>query len=68
LNYDIYHNNNDNYTLSDGKGDRTYDENSPNKVYIRDYTFGSSDAARTNTVRQEAVVTYQKRFLINLRN
>ncbi|OCA78537.1 TonB-dependent receptor [Chryseobacterium contaminans] len=62
LNYDIYHNNNDNYTLSDGKGDRTYDENSPNKVYIRDYTFGSSDAARTNTVRQEAVVTYQKRF------
>ncbi len=62
LNYDIYHNNNDNYTLSDGKGDRTYDENSPNKVYIRDYTFGSSDAARTNTVRQEAVVTYQKHF------
>lgn len=62
LNYDIYHNNNDNYTLSDGKGDRTYDGNSPNKVYIRDYTFGSSDAARTNTVRQEAVVTYQKRF------
>lgn len=62
LNYDIYHNNNDNYTLSNGKGDRTYDENSPNKVLIRDYTFGSSDAARTNTVRQEAVVTYQKRF------
>ncbi|BAP33747.1 tonb-dependent receptor [Chryseobacterium sp. StRB126] len=62
LNYDIYHNNNDNYTLSNGKGDRTYDENSPNKIYIRDYTFGSSDAARTNTVRQEAVVTYQKRF------
>ncbi|SDJ73594.1 outer membrane beta-barrel family protein [Chryseobacterium jejuense] len=62
MNYDIYHNNNDNYTLSNGKGDRTYDEKSPNKLYIRDYTFGSSDAARTNTIRQEAVVTYQKRF------
>lgn len=62
LNYDIYHNNNDNYTLSDGKGDKTPNEDLPDKVYIRDYTFGSSDVARTNTVRQEAVVTYQKRF------
>lgn len=62
MNYDIYHNNNDNYTLSDGKGDRTIDRTIPAGYYIKNYTFGSSDISRTNSVRQEAVVTYQKRF------
>lgn len=61
LNYDIYHNNNDNYTLSNGIGDRTLD-NSPLGYYLRDYDFTSSDIAHTNTIRQEAVATYQKRF------
>ncbi|MGG5209620.1 outer membrane beta-barrel protein [Chryseobacterium sp. MIQD13] len=61
LNYDIYHNNNDNYTLSNGIGDRTPD-NSPLGYYLRDYDFTSSDIAHTNSVRQEAVATYQKRF------
>ncbi|MBB6371023.1 outer membrane beta-barrel family protein [Chryseobacterium shigense] len=61
LNYDIYHNNNDNYTLSNGIGDRTPD-NSPLGYYLRDYDFTSSDIAHTNTIRQEAVATYQKRF------
>ncbi|REC48266.1 outer membrane beta-barrel family protein [Chryseobacterium pennipullorum] len=58
LNYDIYHNNNDNYTLSDGIADLFY---KPTETF-REAQFGSSDAARTNTLRQEAVVTYQKRF------
>ncbi|UKB83690.1 TonB-dependent receptor [Chryseobacterium sp. MEBOG06] len=61
LNYDIYHNNNDNYTLSHGIGDKTPDK-SPQGFYYRDYEFNTSDIAHTNTVRQEAVVTYQKRF------
>lgn len=59
LNYDIYHNNNDNYTLSDGLADVLIQEN-PN-VY-GEAKFDSYDAANTNNVRQEAVVTYQKRF------
>jgi outer membrane receptor protein involved in Fe transport len=62
LNYDIYHNNNDNYTLSSGLGDRTADPNDPKGFYIRDYIFSSSDIAHTHSIRQEAVVTYQKRF------
>lgn len=61
LNYDIYHNNNDNYTLSNGIGDKTPDK-SPQGFFYRDYDFNTSDIAHTNTVRQEAVVTYQKRF------
>nr|WP_315027338.1 outer membrane beta-barrel family protein [uncultured Chryseobacterium sp.] len=58
LNYDIYHNNNDNYTLSNGIADLLY---KPTQTF-REAQFSSSDAARTNTLRQEAVVTYQKRF------
>lgn len=61
LNYDIYHNNNDNYTLSHGIGDKTPDK-SPQGFFYRDYEFNTSDIAHTNTLRQEAVVTYQKRF------
>ncbi len=48
LNYDIYHNNNDNYTL--GKGN----------YFGNPYT--SEDDAATLNWRNEAVVTYQKRF------
>ncbi|BEV04899.1 outer membrane beta-barrel protein [Chryseobacterium gambrini] len=59
LNYDIYHNNNDNYTASNGLADLPYYLN-PN--IIREGNFSSFDAAHTNNVRQEAVVTYQKRF------
>jgi len=64
LNYDIYHNNNDNYTLSDGEGaERTKIPNTnPQQYYFRDFKFNASDAAYTYNVRQEAVVTYQKRF------
>lgn len=58
LNYDIYHNNNDNYTLSNGLADIFY---KPTDAF-REAQFESSDAARSNTLRQEAVVTYQKRF------
>ncbi|WP_353148285.1 TonB-dependent receptor [Chryseobacterium sp.] len=58
LNYDIYHNNNDNYTLSNGIADILA---AAPKTY-KEAQFESSDAARTNTLRQEAVVTYQKRF------
>ncbi|MDN3690904.1 outer membrane beta-barrel family protein [Chryseobacterium tructae] len=58
LNYDIYHNNNDNYTLSNGLAD-IFDK--PTNTF-REAKFEASDAARTNTLRQEAVVTYQKRF------
>ncbi|PKF72988.1 outer membrane beta-barrel protein [Chryseobacterium sp. PMSZPI] len=57
LNYDIYHNNNDNYTLSKGIADILASSST-----IREAIFESSDAARTNSLRQEAVVTYQKRF------
>lgn len=59
LNYDIYHNNNDNYTFSNGLADLPYYLN-PN--IIREGNFSSFDAAHTDNVRQEAVVTYQKRF------
>ncbi len=59
LNYDIYHNNNDNYTLSNGHGDLPFD-NDKNNLKKAFYT--SSDVAHTNSLRQEAVVTYQKRF------
>lgn len=64
LNYDIYHNNNDNYTLSDGDGaERIKIPNSnPEQFYYRDFTFNASDVAHTLNTRQEAVVTYQKRF------
>lgn len=53
LNYDVYNNNNDNVTLSDGSfrlpnSDINY--------------FNALDAAKTNSLRQEAVATYQKRF------
>jgi len=58
LNYDIYHNNNDNYTASNGLGDIYY---KPTDAF-REAQFESSDAARSNTLRQEAVITYQKRF------
>ncbi len=53
LNYDIYSNNNDNATLSSGSFLL------PNSV-INQYS--AFDAAKTNSLRQEAVVTYQKRF------
>ncbi|MDN4014871.1 outer membrane beta-barrel protein [Chryseobacterium gambrini] len=59
LNYDIYHNNNDNYTSSNGLADLPYYLN-PN--IIREGKFSSFDAAHTDNLRQEAVVTYQKRF------
>ncbi|WP_336690622.1 MULTISPECIES: outer membrane beta-barrel protein [unclassified Chryseobacterium] len=59
LNYDIYHNNNDNYTSSNGLADLPYYLN-PN--IIREGNFSSFDAAHTDNLRQEAVVTYQKRF------
>lgn len=59
LNYDIYHNNNDNYTLSDGHGDLPFKRNPKD---LREAFYTSSDVAHTNTLRQEAVVTYQKRF------
>lgn len=63
LNYDIYHNNNDNYTLSDGEGAKKIeDKTKPNGFYYRDFIFDASDASNTNSLRQEAVVTYQKRF------
>lgn len=59
LNYDIYHNNNDNYTLSDGFADLPYKKI---KDSIREGYFSGFDAAHTFNTRQEAVVTYQKRF------
>ena len=48
LNYDIYHNNNDNYTFSTGSYFGT--------------PFQTEDDSKTFNVRQEAVATYQKRF------
>lgn len=63
VNYDIYHNNNGNYTLSDGEGtEKIKDKIDPTKYHFRDFIFDASDAAYTNNLRQEAVVTYQKRF------
>jgi hypothetical protein len=64
LNYDIYHNNNDNYTLSDGEGNVKIpiENTDPQEYTYRDFIFNASDAAHTLNTRQEAVVTYQKRF------
>jgi outer membrane receptor protein involved in Fe transport len=59
LNYDIYHNNNDNYTASTGLADIPV---SLNPVTYREADYEASDVAHTNNLRQEAVVTYQKRF------
>lgn len=53
LNYDIYSNNNDNATVSNGS------YLLPGSV-INQYS--AFDEAKTNSLRQEAVVTYQKRF------
>lgn len=58
LNYDIYHNKNNNYTLSNGNAILPYQ----NTNTTREADFEAFDAARTNNLRQEAVVTYQKRF------
>ncbi|MBV8325885.1 outer membrane beta-barrel family protein [Chryseobacterium sp.] len=63
LNYDIYHNNNDNSTQSNGSAiEKVLDNTKPDGYYYRDYNFNSADNANTRTLRQEAVVTYQKRF------
>lgn len=64
LNYDIYHNNNSNYTLSNGEGAEKIKipNTDPQEYSYRDFIFNASDAAYTNNLRQEAVVTYQKRF------
>ncbi len=64
LNYDIYHNNNGNYTLSNGEGIETIKvpDTDPQEYQYRDFIFDASDAAHTDNIRQEAVVTYQKRF------
>jgi len=59
LNYDIYHNNNDNYTASRGLADIPI---SVNPIKYREADYEASDVAHTNNLRQEAVVTYQKRF------
>lgn len=59
VNYDIYHNNNDNYTASRGLADILVSKD-PEKYREADYE--ASDVAHTNNLRQEAVVTYQKRF------
>ena len=53
LNYDVYNNNNDNVTLSNGSFRLLSD-------LINNFT--AMDAAKTNSLRQEAVITYQKRF------
>lgn len=59
LNYDIFYNNNDNYTLSNGFADIPY---YADPAEILETRFDASDAAYTDNVRQEAVATYQKRF------
>ncbi|CAA7195391.1 outer membrane beta-barrel family protein [Chryseobacterium potabilaquae] len=59
LNYDIYHNNNDNYASSKGLADILTQRNPD--IY-KELDFTALDASRTNSLRQEAVVTYQKRF------
>lgn len=48
LNYDIYHNNNDNYTLSNGR--------------FLGNPYESRDFSNSFNIRQEAVIAYQKRF------
>ena len=53
LNYDIYSNNNDNVTLSNGSFRLPSD-------LVNNFT--ALDAAKSNSLRQEAVITYQKRF------
>lgn len=53
LNYDVYSNNNDNVTLSNGSF------RLPSDLVNN---FSALDAAKTNSLRQEAVITYQKRF------
>jgi len=58
LNYDIYHNKNDNYTASRGNAILPY----KNTLLTREANFEAFDAANTNNLRQEAVVTYQVRF------
>lgn len=64
VNYDLYHNNNDNYTLSNGDGQekKPIVNTNPQQYTYRDFIFDASDAAHTLNTRQEAVVTYQKRF------
>ncbi|WP_228459213.1 outer membrane beta-barrel family protein [Chryseobacterium carnipullorum] len=59
VNYDIYHNNNDNYTASRGLADILVNIN---PITYREADYEASDVAHTNNLRQEAVVTYQKRF------
>ncbi|MBW7675100.1 outer membrane beta-barrel protein [Chryseobacterium chendengshani] len=59
LNYDIYHNKNDNYTSSNGLAD-ILTQKDPD-IY-REVSFDAFDAANTNNLRQEAVATYQVRF------
>ncbi|CAA7385824.1 outer membrane beta-barrel protein [Chryseobacterium fistulae] len=59
LNYDIYHNNNDNYASSKGLADILTQRNPD--IY-KEIDFTALDASRSNNLRQEAVVTYQKRF------
>ncbi|NML69570.1 outer membrane beta-barrel protein [Chryseobacterium sp. RP-3-3] len=59
VNYDIYHNNNDNYTASRGLADILV---SLDPIKYREADYQASDVAHTNNLRQEAVVTYQKRF------
>ncbi|MCU7614732.1 outer membrane beta-barrel family protein [Chryseobacterium sp. GMJ5] len=59
VNYDIYHNKNDNYTSSSGLADLLF---SQNPDFYREISFEAFDAANTNNLRQEGVVTYQKRF------
>lgn len=64
VNYDLYHNNNDNYTLSNGDGQekKPIVNTNPQQYTYRDFIFDASDAAHTLNTRQEAVITYQKRF------
>lgn len=53
VNYDVYQNNNDNQTLSSGSFAL------PGNIINE---FAALDAAKTNSLRQEGVLTYQKRF------
>ncbi|WP_292009053.1 outer membrane beta-barrel family protein [Chryseobacterium sp.] len=59
LNYDIYHNYNNNYTSSNGLADLAY---YLNPSLTKEAYFESFDISNTNNLRQEAVITYQKRF------
>jgi len=53
VNFDVYQNNNDNQTLSSGSFAL------PGNIINE---FKALDAAKTNSLRQEGVLTYQKRF------